>query len=89
MAGPGLEPLTAACGSQPLAPGALVELTLPPGLDAAAQIGIEAQAAWADKASGLAYWFARTELVAERLLVSRGLPGAAAMSRLLGAHNPA
>jgi type VI secretion system protein ImpM len=88
MAGPGLAPLTAASGSQPLAPGALVELTLPPGLDAAAQIGIEAQAAWADRAGGLAYWFASTELVAERLLVSRGLPAAAAMGRLLGAHNP-
>jgi type VI secretion system protein ImpM len=88
MAGPGLAPLVGAGGSRPLAPGALVELVLSPGLDAAAQIGIEAQAAWADKADGLAYWFASTELVAQRLLVSRGLPAAAAMDGLLGPHNP-
>lgn len=88
MAGPGLTPLAGAGGSRPLAPGALAELVLPPGLDAAAQIGIEAQAAWADKAGGLAYWFASTELVNQRLLVSRGLPAAAAMGGLLGLHNP-
>jgi type VI secretion system protein ImpM len=88
MAGPGLAPMTPATGSHPLAAGALVELALPPGRTAAAQIGVEAQAAWADKAAGLAYWFASTELVAERLLVSRGLPAAAATGRLLGAHNP-
>ena len=87
MAGPGLTPVAGAAGTRPLAPGALVELSLPPGLDVAAQIGIEAQAAWADKAGGLAYWFASTELVTQRLVVSRGLPAAAAMGGLLGLHN--
>jgi type VI secretion system protein ImpM len=87
MSGPGLTPMAGAEGSRPLAQGALIELVLPPGLDAAAQIGIEAQSAWADKAGGLAYWFASTELVEQRLLVSRGLPAAAAMNSLLGLHN--
>jgi type VI secretion system protein ImpM len=87
LGGPGLAPLATAAGSQPLAPGGLFELALPPGFDAVVQIGIEAQAAWADKARGMAYWFASTELVAQRLLVSRGLPAAAATGRLLGAHN--
>jgi len=82
MAAPGLVALPAAGGSAPLAPGALVELSLPPGSDAAMNIGIEAQAVWRDKAAGLAYWFASTELVAQRLLVSRGLP--TAITALLG-----
>ncbi len=85
MVGPGLEPLAAAGGSAPLAPGGLLELSLPPGVDAAVQIGIEAQALWRDKAAGLAYWFSSTELVAQRLLLSRGLPSSAAMASLLGA----
>jgi hypothetical protein len=33
----------------------------------------------------LAYWFARTEMVGDRLLVSRGLPAAAAIGALLAA----
>ncbi len=85
MVGPGLAPLAAATGSAPLAPGGLLELNLPPGLDAALNIGIEAQALWRDKAAGLAYWFSSTELVAPRLLLSRGLPAAAAVVSLLGA----
>jgi type VI secretion system protein ImpM len=82
MAGPGLEPLVVAAGNVPLVPGALVEVALAAGSDAATTIGIEAQAAWRDKAAGLAYWFASTELVAHRLLVSRGLP--TALAPLLG-----
>ena len=83
MSGPGLQEQRPAGGSAPLAGGALVELALPPGMDAALCIGTEAQALWRDKAAGLAYWFASTELVAQRLLVSRGLP--AAIGALLGA----
>ena len=60
-------------------------MALPGGCDAAQVIGIEAQALWRDKAAGLAYWFASTELIAGRLLVSRGLPAAAAIGALLGA----
>jgi type VI secretion system protein ImpM len=85
MVGPGLEALDGATGSGPLTAGALHELALPPGIDAAVHIGVEAQALWREKAHGLAYWFSSTELVAPRLLVSRGLPAATAMTSLLGA----
>lgn len=85
MAAPDLAPPPAVDGPGPLAPGALAERTLPAGLDAAQLLGAEAQALWRDKAQGLAYWYASTELVAGRLLVSRGLPAAATMGSLLGA----
>jgi type VI secretion system protein ImpM len=88
MVGPGLEDIVPASGSLPMAPGALIELGLPAGLDAATHIGIEAQQLWRDKAQGLAYWFASTDLVGQRLLVSRGLPAAAAIQSLLGATIP-
>lgn len=85
MAAPDLEPPPAVAGPGPLVAGALAERGLPPGLDAAQLLGAEAQALWRDKAQGLAYWYASTELVAGRLLVSRGLPAAATMGSLLGA----
>ena len=88
MVGPGLDDIAPATGSAPLVPGALIELNLPVGLDAAANIGIEAQQLWRDKAQGLAYWFASTDLIGQRLLVSRGLPAAAAIQSLLGATIP-
>ena len=84
MAGPDLAPLAPVAGTGPLAPGALSVVQLPPGCDAAQMIGIEAQALWRDKAQGLAYWFASTELVAGSMRVSRGLPAPAAMAALLG-----
>jgi type VI secretion system protein ImpM len=88
MAAPDLAPLASPDGTGPLAPGALAELTLAAGCDAAQVIGIEAQALWRDKAAGLAYWFASTDLIAGRLQVSRGLPATAAMGGLLGATIP-
>jgi len=69
-----------------VAPGALVELPLADGGDAAGWIGIEAQSLWRERAAGLAYWFASTDLVARRLVVSRGLP--AALGALLAATIP-
>lgn len=83
MAGPGLTPL-AAVSARP-APGALVEWPLPAGGDAAQAIGIQAQAAWREQSAGRAYWYASTELVARRLLISHGLPAPAAMGALLAA----
>ncbi len=83
MAAPNLDPLVGGCGQLPQAPGSLVALRLPAGVDAALHIGIEAQALWRKQAVGLAYWFASTELLPPSLLVSRGLPGTAA--DLLGA----
>lgn len=85
MAAPDLAPLAAAGGPGPLANGALADVLLPAGCDAAQVIGMEAQALWREKASGLAYWFASTELVAGRMRVSRGLPAPAAIGALLGA----
>lgn len=85
MAAPDLAAPAAAEGSAPLQPGTVVELSLPPGVDAAQVLGSEAQALWRERATGLAYWFASTELVARRMLVSRGLPAAAAIGTLLGA----
>ncbi|WP_425261029.1 type VI secretion system-associated protein TagF [Rubrivivax sp. RP6-9] len=84
MAGPDLAALAPVAGPGPLAPGALAAVQLPHGCDAAQMIGVEAQALWRDKARGLAYWFASTELVAGSMRVSRGLPAPAAMAALLG-----
>ena len=86
MAGPGLDVLAGAGGSPGAAPGTVVELALPPGVDAALAIGIEAQSLWCAHAAGRAYWYASSELQPPRLLVSNGLPPAAA---LLGATIPA
>lgn len=75
MAGPGLEPLAA----QPLVPGREPGAVLALQQDAATAIGAEAQALWRAHAAGCAYWYANTELVGQRLLVTRGLPAAAAL----------
>lgn len=85
MAAPALDEQPGAEGSAPLADGTVAVFMLPPGLDAAGHIGVEAQALWRAKAAGLAYWFAFTEVSGRRLLVSRGLPAADAMGTLLGA----
>lgn len=74
MARPSLEPLALAGVQVPSQPGAMVEQRLPRGIDAAAAIGVGAQALWRQQAAGLAWWYASTELVPPRLLVSRGLP---------------
>lgn len=85
MAAPDLSPTNTVAGPGPLLVGAIARLPLQPGGDAALAIGIEAQSLWRDKAGGLAYWFASTEMVGDRLLVSRGLPAAAAIGALLAA----
>jgi type VI secretion system protein ImpM len=64
--------------------GAVVELTSAGGLDAALQIGIEAQRGWAERARGRAWWYARPDELPARLLLSRGLPAASALARLFG-----
>lgn len=71
-------------GPAPGAVGDLVELTPGSALDAAAVIGVEAQHAWAERAHGRAWWFAQPDEGLPRLLVSRGLPAARALGRLLG-----
>lgn len=64
--------------SVPAEPGGVVALAA----GAADTIGAEAQALWRAAAAGRAYWYASTDLVGQRLLVSRGLPAA---GQLLGA----
>lgn len=68
----------------PVAAGELVELRPGPAVDMAALIGVEAQSAWAERARGCAWWFAQPDEGPPRLLVSRGLPEARALGRLLG-----
>lgn len=85
MAAPDLRPAPALDSARPARAGDLVEQALAPGLDAAAWLGVEAQALWRARAAGLAWWHASTELLAPRLLVSRGLPGATGLAALLGA----
>ena len=68
---------------RPEAVGASVSVALPAGLDINQLIGIEAQALWQQRAQGLAYWYAATDLQTPRLCISRGLPASAAS--LLGA----
>lgn len=63
--------------------GALVELT-EGGLDAALQIGIEAQRGWAERARGRAWWYAQPDDLPARLLLSRGLPAPVTLARLFG-----
>ena len=83
MAGPGLTPLSAALPGRPESAGASVSVALPAGLDINQLIGIEAQALWQQRAQGLAYWYAATDLQTPSLCISRGLPASAAS--LLGA----
>jgi type VI secretion system protein ImpM len=84
MALPALTAPPANGAAMPAAAGALVAPAGVGPADAALQIGAQAQAAWADAARGLAWWYARPDEQAPRLWVSRGLPGAAAMAQLFG-----
>ena len=81
MAGHGVEPLAAMPAA--LADG-LHEVAAVHRLDAATHIGIEAQRLWAAQARGRAWWHAHPDDAPARLLLSRGLPSAQAMTRLLG-----
>ncbi|MEY4750579.1 MAG: hypothetical protein RIQ60_2793 [Pseudomonadota bacterium] len=70
----------------PAAPGGLQRLDLPePGGDAAAALGLQAQALWREQARGLSFWYANTELNGRQLLLSRGLPDPANSQALLAA----
>jgi type VI secretion system protein ImpM len=84
MQAPGLETIELPAAASPAAVGALVEFAAAPVLDAATLIGVEAQRAWAERARGCAWWFARPDERQPRLLVSRGLPAAQALERLFG-----
>jgi type VI secretion system protein ImpM len=85
MALPELTPLALPDTAAPGPAGAVVELRTEGGLDAALQIGVEAERGWAEQARGRAWWYARPDELPPRLLLSRGLPAAAAMARLFGA----
>lgn len=84
MARPALE-AAAAPPAPPAAAGALLAVPLAEGADAAAAFGVEAQSLWRARSAGLAWWYAQPEAAGRRLLVSRGLPAAAAMGALLAA----
>jgi len=73
-AGPDVDP--------PTAEGLLVECAA--GTDAAVHIGTQAQALWAPRAAGKAWWQARPDDAPARLLLSRGLPAASTLARLFG-----
>ncbi len=64
--------------------GGIAEVAADARLDVSALIDGAAQRAWAEQARGRAFWFARPDEGPARLLVSRGLPAAVSMSRLLG-----
>jgi type VI secretion system protein ImpM len=64
------------------APATLIEL--PPGLDAASVIAVQAQQGWAARSRGRAWWQAAPDEGPKRLLLSRGLPPPAAFTRLFG-----
>ena len=76
-------PAAAAAAAWPPSAGTLLALALAPGVDIAQHIDAQAQALWQQRAHGLAYWYASTDLLAPSLWVSRGLPASAAA--LLGA----
>lgn len=84
MALPDLDPLPPAGPALPAVPGSLVEALAPASTDAALQIGIEAQRAWAERARGCAWWHALPDDLPPRLLLTRGLPGPRSLSRLFG-----
>lgn len=64
--------------------GELVELPADAARDPALLIGTEAQRAFGPRAHGRAWWHARPDEMPARLLVSRGLPAAAALGQLFG-----
>jgi len=82
MALPELQAAAAAAVEAPTGPGLLVECAA--GTDAAVHIGTEAQALWAPRAAGRAWWQARPDDAPARLLLSRGLPAASTLARLFG-----
>ena len=69
---------------EPLSEGSIVEVPTERAADAMGHIGVEAQRAWAGAALGRAWWHARPDEGAPRLLLSRGLPAAASVAHLFG-----
>ncbi|GMV47334.1 MAG: hypothetical protein AMXMBFR66_27320 [Pseudomonadota bacterium] len=65
-------------------PDAAALVELPPGLDAAEVIDVQAQRAWAGRARARAWWQAVPDAAPRRLLVSHGLPAANDFARLFG-----
>ena len=84
MALPEVSPPPAHDMLPPASEGSVVEVPAELGADAVWHIGVQAQRAWADTARGRAWWHARPDEGAPRLLLSRGLPAASAMARLFG-----
>ena len=84
MALPDVSPPPAHEAQMPASQGSVVEVPAADGADAVWHIGVQAQRAWASAAHGRAWWHARPDEGAPRLLLSRGLPAAAAMCRLFG-----
>jgi type VI secretion system protein ImpM len=84
MALPEITPLSLPDATGLAAEGAVVEVASTAGLDAALQIGVEAQRGWAERARGRAWWHARPDEGQPRLLLSRGLPAPAALARWFG-----
>jgi type VI secretion system protein ImpM len=68
--------------------GVLTPTVLPPGLDPAGWIALEAHAIWGKQAAGGAYWYAHAEGSTPRWLRSRGLPIGAAMTGFFGGAEP-
>jgi type VI secretion system protein ImpM len=84
MALPELSPLPAPDLLPPVAEGSVIEVPGERDADAVWHIGVEAQRVWAGHSRGRAWWHARPDEGAPRLLLSRGLPAAATMARLFG-----
>lgn len=82
MATPVLSRMPALGAEAPAVPGEL--LPVPGACDAALHIGTQAQRSWAEAARGQSWWHARPDEGSPRLLVARGLPAAASLSRLFG-----
>ncbi|MCE2914442.1 MAG: type VI secretion system-associated protein TagF [Rubrivivax sp.] len=82
LGGPEWGPLPDATLRMPVGPGDWSEQA--DGRDAAASIGVQAQRAWAASAQGLAWWHARPDEGAPRLIVSRGLPRPEVLATLFG-----
>lgn len=80
-------PIVSAPLPEPAAPaqaGAVIEAPPEVARDPALHLGAEAQRAWSRQARGRAWWHARPDEQAPRLLQSLGLPVAASMHLLFG-----
>lgn len=85
MAQPDLAPALGSGPSPVATSDTFAEWPLPAGADAATLLAQEAQTLWGQRARGQAHWYASTDLVSGRLLVSLGLPPPACLDALLGA----